>query len=103
MFAGDGPRSAFGLTNVSTLCGVAGATVCRYSGVSMLKGKVRSLTVTGNSADFRGTGRLKDGTRVNFEVTAADNGDGTSDTCFVSLNNGYTAGGNLIRGDIRIN
>ncbi len=46
----------------------------------MLKGKVRSLTVTGNSADFRGSGRFEDGTRVNFQVTVMDNGAGTSDT-----------------------
>ena len=68
----------------------------------MLKGQVRSLTITGNTANFLGHGHLEDGTPVNFEVTAVDNGDGTSDTCSVSLNNGYTAGGNLLRGDVRI-
>ena len=72
------------------------------AGISMLKGQVRSLSITGNTANFLGHGHLEDGTRVNFEVTAVDNGDGTSDTCSVSLNNGYTAGGNLLRGDVRI-
>jgi len=71
-------------------------------GIYKLKGRVRSLVVTGNSADFSGNGRLDDGTPVNFQVTAVDNGAGTSDTFSVSLNNGYTASGNLIRGDIRI-
>ena len=72
------------------------------AGISKLKGKVTSMTVTGNSADFSGNGVLEDGSRVNFEVIATDNGAGTSDTCSVSLNNGYTASGNLIRGDIRV-
>ena len=60
------------------------------------------MTITGNSANFSGNGRFDDGTRVNFQVTAVDNGAGTSDTCSISLDNGYTASGNLIRGDVRI-
>jgi hypothetical protein len=71
-------------------------------GIYKLKGRVRSLVVTGNSADFSGRGHLDDGTPVNFEVSAVDNGNGTSDTFSVSLTSGYTASGNLIRGDIRI-
>ena len=67
----------------------------------MFKGTVRSLAVTGNSAEFRGSGHLEDGTRINFKVTDVDNGTGTSDTCSVSLS-GYTGGGNLIRGDIQV-
>ena len=72
------------------------------AGISILKGQIRTLTITDNSANFRGRAHLEDGTPVNFEVAATDNGDGTSDTCSVSLNNGYTAGGNLIKGDVRI-
>ena len=41
---------------------------------------MRSLTITGNSADFSGTTRLEDATRVTFDVSIADNGEGTSDT-----------------------
>ena len=70
--------------------------------VSIAKAKARTLTITGNSADFSGTARLEDGTRVTFDVSITDNGDGTSDTFSISLSNGYTAGGNLTKGDIQI-
>ena len=71
-------------------------------GVSIEKAKVRTLTITGTSADFRGTTRLEDATRVTFDVRIADNGDGTSDTFSITLSNGYTAAGNLTKGDISI-
>lgn len=67
-----------------------------------ITGLARSLTVTGKSADFRGNGHPEDGTTLTFELTAVDNGSGTSDTVSVGLSNGYTAGGNLIRGDVQI-
>jgi hypothetical protein len=71
-------------------------------GISIPKAKVRSLTITGNSAEVSGTADLGGGNRVTFDVNITDNGDGTSDTFSISLSNGYTAGGNLTRGDIQI-
>ena len=62
-----------------------------------------SLYINGHAADFRGSGRLEDGTRVSFNVSVIDNGEpGTSDTISISLNNGYSTDGTLITGDIRI-
>jgi hypothetical protein len=69
----------------------------------MTKGKIQSLSITGNTASFSGVGRLEDGSRVSFNVSVADNGSpGTSDTISISLSNGYSVGGTLISGDIRI-
>jgi hypothetical protein len=67
------------------------------------KGKIRTLSISGNTAGFSGQGRLDDGTRVSFDVSVTDNGSpGTSDTISISLSNGYSAGGTLTSGDIRI-
>lgn len=73
------------------------------AGVCLTKAGVRSLSINGNSADFSGSARLDDGTRVTFSVTVTDNGlPGTSDTISISLGNGYSASGNLTSGDIQI-
>ena len=69
----------------------------------MTKGKIQSLSITGNTASFSGVGRLDDGSRVSFNVIVTDNGSpGTSDTISISLSDGYSAAGTLIKGDIRI-
>jgi hypothetical protein len=68
-----------------------------------IKGKVRSLTINGTSADFNGVAKLGDGSKVRFNVSVMDNsGDGSSDTFSLSLSNGYSASGTLTSGDIRI-
>jgi hypothetical protein len=58
------------------------------AGISITQTKVRTLTFNGNSADLGGTARLGDGTRVTFSASVTGNG--------------YSAGGTLITGDIRI-
>jgi hypothetical protein len=73
------------------------------AGISITKTKVRTLTFNGNSADLDGTAHLGDGTRVTYSVTVTDNSsDGSTDIFFITLSNGYSAGGTLITGDIRI-
>jgi hypothetical protein len=71
------------------------------AGISIPKARIRSLTITGNSADFGGTANVG-GSNVTFDVNITDNGDGTSDTFSITLSNGYSASGNLTRGDIQI-
>ena len=73
------------------------------AGMCMTKGKIQSLSITGNTASFSGVGRLDNGTKVTFSVNVTDNGEpGISDTISISLTNGYSASGTLISGDIRI-
>ena len=73
------------------------------AGVSMSKAKVRTLTFDGNSATLGGNGRLSDGTKVTYSVTATDSSsDGSTDSFTISLSNGYSAGGTLTSGDITI-
>ena len=72
------------------------------SDVRLQDAKVRRLTITGSSAHLAGTGKLTDGTRVSFSVDVMDNGDGSTDTFSISLSNGYSAGGTVTNGDIRI-
>ena len=64
---------------------------------------MRTLTFNGKSATLGGTGRLGDGSKVTYSVTATDgSSNGTSDTFTISLSNGYSAGGTLTSGDISI-
>jgi hypothetical protein len=71
--------------------------------VSIAKAKVRTLTFNGNSADLTGLARLDNGTRVSFSVTMSDiSSDGSSDSFSINLSNGYSAGGTLTSGDIKI-
>ncbi len=73
------------------------------AGVSMKKAKVRTLTFNGNSATLGGTGRLGDGSKVTYSVTATDNSSsGSPDSFSITLSNGYSAGGTLTSGDISI-
>jgi hypothetical protein len=71
--------------------------------VCITTGKTESLSITGISAEFSGIARLEDGTRVRFDVSVTDNGEpGRLDTISITLSNGYSAGGILTSGDIRI-
>jgi hypothetical protein len=46
---------------------------------------------------------LDNGAKVSYGVGVTDNGEpGTSDTISISLSNGYSVGGTLTSGDIRI-
>lgn len=73
------------------------------AGVAIARAKVRTLTFNGASADLGGVARLADGSKVNFSITVQDNGpDGSTDTFSISLSNGYSAGGTLTSGDIKI-
>jgi hypothetical protein len=73
------------------------------AGMCITKGIIRSLSIPSNTADFSGSARMEDGTRVRFSVNVTDNGQpGTSDTISISLANGYSATGTLTGGDIRI-
>ena len=73
------------------------------AGVCITKGIIQSLSIPSNTADFSGSARLEDGSRVMFSVSVTDNGQpGSSDTISISLSNGYSASGTLTRGDIRI-
>jgi hypothetical protein len=73
------------------------------AGISITKTKVRTLTFNGNSADLGGIARLGDGTKVTYSVTVTDNSsDGSTDSFLITLSNGYSAGGTLSTGDIRI-
>jgi hypothetical protein len=71
--------------------------------VCLTNAAIYQLYVPGNSAEFSGTGHLEDGTQVMFKVTVIDNGSaGNSDSFSINLSNGYSADGNLRRGDIQI-
>ena len=73
------------------------------AGVCITNAKIRSLSITGNSAEFSGQGYLENGSRVTFNVSVTDNGEpGTSDTISITLSNGYSVSGTLKSGDIRI-
>ena len=65
--------------------------------------KFSSLTFSGRTAQFSGTGKVGKKQKFNFTVYATDNGDpGTNDTFSINLSNGYSAGGNLTSGNIAI-
>jgi hypothetical protein len=64
---------------------------------------IRSVSINGNTAEFDGTAHLDDGTKVRYSVSVTDNGaPGSSDTILIILEDGYSAGGTLTSGDIRI-
>jgi hypothetical protein len=51
------------------------------AGIAISRAKVRTLTLTGNSADLDGTARLGDGSKVTYSVSVSDNSsDGSTDT-----------------------
>jgi hypothetical protein len=65
-------------------------------------GRVQSLTITDNTAEFSGI-FLKDDGFVAFDVSVTDNGGrGRSDTISISLSDGYSVSGTLLSGNIRI-
>ncbi len=71
--------------------------------VCITRAAIRTLSITGNSAEFGGRGQLDDGSRVDFSVSVTDNGKpGTSDTMSINVSNGYSVTGALSGGDIRI-
>lgn len=69
------------------------------AGITITRGKVRTLIFDGNSATLGGSARLGDRTKVTYSVTATD---GSPDTFSITLSNGYAAGGTLTSGDISI-
>jgi hypothetical protein len=72
------------------------------AGVCAQRGRVESLTISGNRADFSGFVVL-DGSKVTFDVSVTDNGPGgSSDTISISLETGYSVNGTLTSGEIRI-
>jgi hypothetical protein len=73
------------------------------AGISITETKVRTLTFNGNSAELGGTARLGDGMPITYSATVTDNSNhGAMDTFFITLSNGYSAGGPLTSGDIQI-
>jgi hypothetical protein len=77
--------------------------LCDHSeGFCQKVGRVQSLTITGNTAEFSGI-FLKDDGFVTFNVSVTDNdGRGRSDTISISLSDGYSVSGTLTSGNIRI-
>src|SRR4030095_11054620 len=72
-------------------------------GLVISNGKIKTVAINGSSARFGGNARLDDGTVVKFSVRVADkSGTGEPDTFSVSVTTGYSAGGNLTSGDIRV-
>jgi len=73
------------------------------AGVCSTNAKIRNLSIKGNTAEFSGTVQLDDGDEVRYSVSVTDNGEpGTLDTISINLSDGYSAGGTLTTGDIRI-
>jgi hypothetical protein len=65
--------------------------------------EIRHLSITGNTAAFNGKAQLDDGSKVQFNVSVTDNGEpGILDTISINLSDGYSVGGHLDAGDIRI-
>ena len=72
------------------------------AGLTITDASIRRLSINGNSATFTGRADLGGGNNVTFNVSVADNGPGTSDTLSITVSKGYSAGGTLINGNIRI-
>ncbi len=73
------------------------------AGVCLTNAGIRNLSINGNTAEFNGKAQLDDGTKVLYSVSLSDNGKpGTLDTISINLSDGYSAGGTLLTGDIRI-
>jgi hypothetical protein len=74
------------------------------SNLSFAASKITSLSINGNQAHFTGTAKLGRKSTVSFAVDVTDNGfPGTNDFFSIHLSNGYSAGGNVVSGDISIN
>jgi hypothetical protein len=72
------------------------------AGLTITDGPIRRLSISGNTATFNGKADLGGGNKATFDVSAADSGPGTSDTLSITISNGYSAGGTLVDGNIRI-
>ncbi|MBA3651395.1 MAG: hypothetical protein H0W66_07960 [Chthoniobacterales bacterium] len=73
------------------------------AGVCLTNAEIRSVVISGNTAEFDGTAHLDDGTTVTYKVDVTDNGEQSAlDTISIGLSDGYFASGNLTSGDIRI-
>ena len=72
------------------------------AGLTITDASILHLSISGNTASFNGKADLGGGNKATFNVSAADNGPGTSDTLSITISNGYSAGGTLIDGNIRI-
>ena len=79
----------------SFIDGSAGVSIPEKPWFGVLPSLVTALTSAAPAVS-----RMEPG--VVFDVSIMDNGDSTSDTFSISLSNGYSAGGNLINGDIQI-
>lgn len=71
--------------------------------------KVKDLSITGyevvneTTRRISGTARINNQSGYTFTVTVSDNGEpGTADTFFITLSNGYSAGGVLDGGNIQL-
>jgi len=73
------------------------------AGVCLTNAGIRNLSINGDTAEFSGTAQLDDETKVQYSVNVTDNGSPrTRDTISINLSDGYSAGGMLVNGDIRI-
>ena len=101
---GQGDQASFSVRATVTGDGVRGSFTFSEpaAGLTITDATIRRLTINGNSATFNGRADLGGGNRVTFNVSVADNGPGTSDTLSITLSNGYSAGGTLIDGNIRV-
>lgn len=80
------------------------------TGTSFTATRINSVTFTGNSAHIVAQGRMEStssmtqaGGRITATIDATDNGTpGTLDTFSITLSTGYTAGGNLLSGNITV-
>lgn len=73
------------------------------AGVCIEEAGIYNLSISGNTANFSGSGHLDDGTKVRLRVSVTDNGSpGSSDTISITLDNGYSVNGTLTSGNIRI-
>ena len=73
------------------------------AGACLTNAGIRNLSINDNTAEFSGTAQLNDGTKVQDQVSVTDNEkSGTPDTILINLSDGYSTGGTLVTGDIRI-
>jgi galactose oxidase-like protein len=71
--------------------------------VCLANSEIRNLSINGNTAQFSGRAQLDGGTKVRYKISVTDNGrPGTLDTITINLSDGYSSGGTLSAGDIRI-
>jgi len=64
---------------------------------------VTAYTGTGNSRHIEGTAEINGQSGFTYMVDVTDNGEpGRDDTFFISLSNGYSAGGTLGGGNIQL-